>query len=80
MQGQILDEGNSAVTQYGYCISTSPNPTLSNSEEQGYNTGTTTTFTIRLGTVQPLGTTRYLRAYASNSHGTGYGNVIALVY
>lgn len=80
IQGQILNEGNSAVTQYGFCCSTSPNPTLSNSIETGYNTGTTTTFTIMSYSIRPAGTTYYFRTYASNSYGTGYGNVIAYIY
>jgi hypothetical protein len=69
--GNVTSEGTSSVLQRGVCWSISPNPTLANNY---------TTDGIGLGTfsssIYPLSpsTTYYLRAYATNSSGTAYGN------
>lgn len=78
IQGQIISEGNAAVTSYGYYCSTSANPTESNSVTWGSNTGTTTTFSMSIFSLTS-GVTYYVRAFAKNSFGTGYGNVIVYV-
>ena len=64
---------NGAVTARGVCWSTSQNPTISNSHtEDGTGTGT---FTSDLTGLAPS-TTYHVRAYATNSMGTAYGNVV----
>ncbi|MFA5045792.1 MAG: hypothetical protein WC542_07670, partial [Paludibacter sp.] len=78
IQGQIISEGNAAVTSYGYYCSTSANPTESNSVTWGSNTGTTTTYSMSIYSLTS-GVTYYVRAFAKNSFGTGYGNVIIYV-
>jgi uncharacterized protein (TIGR02145 family) len=70
--GIITDAGYSPVTARGVCWSTSPNPTISTGSytEDGTGTGTFTSIITEL----QINTTYYLRAYATNSKGTGYGN------
>jgi len=75
VSGNVLADGGSNVTQRGFCWSLSPNPTIANNTSQN-GTG--------LGsfnhTIQPLSpsTTYYIRAYATNSEGTAYGNQVTL--
>ena len=72
--GNISDDGGSSITVSGVCYSTLPNPTTSNSHTTDGIT-TTGTFTSNLTGLQPA-TTYYVRAYATNSNGTAYGNEI----
>ena len=68
--GNVTDEGGAAVTARGVCWSTSQNPTVSdNHTSDGNGTGT---FTSNL-TNLTANTTYYVRAYATNSEGTNYG-------
>jgi uncharacterized protein (TIGR02145 family) len=69
--GTIISNGGYPVTARGVCWSMWPNPTTSNSKTvDGAGTGSF------LSNVSGLvaNTTYYLRAYATNSAGTGYGN------
>ena len=69
--GNVTNDGNSSVTSRGICWSTNQNPTTNNSST---NNGTGTgTFTSSLANLNPS-TTYYVRAYATNSEGTAYGN------
>ena len=69
--GNITDNGGLNVTARGVCWSTSPNPTISNSHTtNGSGTGG---FVSNLTGLSPT-TTYYVRAYATNSYGTVYGN------
>ncbi len=69
--GNITSDGGAAVTTRGVCWSTSTNPTISNSKTtDGTGTGS---FTSNL-TGLTAGVTYYVRAYATNSVGTVYGN------
>ena len=66
--GTVTSDGGSAVTASGLCWGTSPNPTLSNS----FNTSFTDAMTgLTAGTVY------YVRAYATNVAGTGYGSQVS---
>ena len=68
--GNVTANGGATVTARGVCWSTSQNPTVSNSHTtNGSGTGN---FTSNITGLNP-GTTYYVRAYASNSAGTGYG-------
>lgn len=72
--GNITDDGGSSITQRGVVWSTSPNPTTSdNITEDGIGIGS---YTSNLSGLDPS-TTYYLRAYATNSVGTSYGNEIS---
>jgi hypothetical protein len=68
--GTIVTDGNATITQSGVCYSTSANPTIANFQTiDGSATGT---YVSRLTGLKP-GTTYYVKAYATNSAGTGYG-------
>jgi len=68
--GNITFNGGSAITARGVCWSTSQNPTILNDKtSDGVNTGT---FTSNIDNLI-AGTTYYLRAYATNKTGIGYG-------
>lgn len=72
--GNITDDGGAAVTARGVCWNTSPNPTTaSNHTTDGSGIGS---FTSNLSLLVP-NTQYYLRAYATNSVGTGYGNEVS---
>jgi uncharacterized protein (TIGR02145 family) len=72
--GVITSDGGATISAKGVCWATTSNPTISNSKTtNGTGTGT---FTSNLASLVP-GTTYYLRAYATNSSGTGYGDEIS---
>ena len=69
--GNVTNDGNATVTARGVCWSTSHNPTVSNSHTtDGSGTGSFTSSITGLSE----NTTYYVRAYATNSFGTAYGN------
>jgi uncharacterized protein (TIGR02145 family) len=69
--GNITNDGGTPVTQRGVVWGTSPNPTTANnSTTNGSGTGS---FTSTLTSLTAI-TTYYVRAYATNSAGTAYGN------
>ncbi|UCH96737.1 MAG: SBBP repeat-containing protein [Candidatus Aminicenantes bacterium] len=71
--GNVTSDGGAPVTARGVCWSTSPNPTISdNFTTDGTGTGA---FTSSITGLTP-NTTYYVRAYATNSIGTAYGNQI----
>lgn len=72
--GDVTNSGNATVTARGFCYGTTPNPTLSNFiTNNGTGTGL---YTSNLSNLSP-NTTYYVRAYATNIAGTGYGNQIS---
>ena len=73
--GNITGDGGMPVTARGVCWSTSPNPTitLDNHTIDGSGIGS---YTSNLTGLTP-NTTYYVRAYATNSLGDGYGNEIS---
>ena len=71
--GKITNDGGSTITARGLCWGTSQSPTTKNSiTTNGTGTGT---FVSNLAGLLP-GTTYYVRAYATNSAGTAYGNQV----
>jgi endonuclease G, mitochondrial len=73
--GMITANGGAEVTAYGVCWSTSTNPTISDPKtEDGSGT---TSFTSAI-TGLTIETTYHVRAYATNSEGTAYGEDITL--
>ncbi len=69
--GFVTSDGGAPVTVKGVCWNTSPNPTLINSfTENGDGPGIYTSYLTDLA----LSTTYYVRAYATNSIGTAYGD------
>jgi len=70
--GNIATDGGAAVSSRGICWSTTANPTiaLSTKTTDGNGSGIFTSSTTGLN----IGTLYYVRAYATNSAGTTYGN------
>jgi hypothetical protein len=73
--GNITNNGGAAITARGVCWSTSPNPTitLSTKTSDGTGSGVFTSNITGLTTT----TVYYVRAWATNSEGTAYGNEIS---
>lgn len=72
--GNVTNDGGADVTSRGVCWSTSNNPTLSDSyTSDGSGTGTFTSYLTGLNE----STTYFVRAYATNSVGTSYGNEVS---
>ncbi len=71
--GDVTSDGGAAVTARGICLSTSANPTISN--DTTINGSGLGSFNANMTGMNP-GTTYYVRAYATNSVGTAYGNEI----
>jgi uncharacterized protein (TIGR02145 family) len=68
--GNVVNDGGAAVTQRGVCWSTTPHPTITNNPtNDGSGSGT---FISNISGLSP-GVTYFVRAYATNSVGTGYG-------
>ena len=73
--GNVTTQGSSTVTARGVCWGTSQNPTTSDSKtNDGTGTGSFAS------SITPLiaSTTYYVRAYATNSTGTSYGDQVSL--
>lgn len=69
--GEVISDGNATVTARGVCWSTSENPTIEdNKTEDGSGTGEFNSTVFGLAPNAKY----YLRAYATNSEGTSYGN------
>jgi len=68
--GEVTNDGNASVTERGVCWSTTATPTISdNKTSDGTGTGSFTSSLTGLTAI----TTYYVRAYATNSEGTAYG-------
>jgi uncharacterized protein (TIGR02145 family) len=71
--GNVTNDGNAEVTYRGVCWNTSENPSIAhNKTSDGTGTGS---FTSNL-TQLTANTKYYVRAFATNSEGTGYGNEV----
>jgi len=69
-------EATSGVSEVGFAYGTTPTPSIgSDSHIIGTLTGNTINGVISGLTIMPIGS-YYIRAYATNSHGTTYGNDI----
>ena len=72
--GNVINQGNSPVIERGICYSTSTNPTVNdNVVSSGSGTGL---FVVNM-TKLTHETTYYIRAYAKNNQGVGYGNEVS---
>jgi len=72
--GNITNDGGTLITHRGICYSTSPSPTTANTiiiSDSGSGT-----FTSNL-TFLSANITYFVRAYATNSSGTAYGNEVS---
>ena len=73
--GAIANDGGADITSKGVVWNTTASPTISSNTKTIEGTGTGT-FSSSLTNLTPS-TTYYLRAYATNSSGTGYGSEIS---
>lgn len=72
--GEVINDGGDSVTERGVCWNTTGAPTLDDDfTSDGTGTGTFVSGITGL----TLGTTYYVRAYATNAVGTAYGNTIS---
>ncbi len=78
ISGTLINIGSSNVTSHGYIWGTATNPTITGAGFSKNNLGNATTsgttFSTTIGDLEE-GTTYYVRAYASNSVGTGYSEI-----
>lgn len=72
--GNVTSDGGATVTARGVCWSTSSNPSVNGNHLQA-STGGTGSFTCII-TGLSENTTYYVKAYATNSQGTAYGNLV----
>lgn len=72
--GIVSNDGGAPVTSKGICWSTNENPTISNSKTNDGEGKGAFTSTINL---LNIATKYYIRAYATNSVGTAYGNQVS---
>ena len=72
--GNIMSDGGAKITARGVCWSTSPNPTITDAHT---NNGAGIGNFASIITGLTMGTTYYLRAYATTSFGTTYGNEVS---
>jgi hypothetical protein len=75
--GNITTDGGANITARGVIWSTLPNPTISLTTKTTDGVGMGT-FTSNITSLTP-NTTYYVRAYATNSAGTAYGNEISFI-
>ncbi|MBQ9435345.1 MAG: fibronectin type III domain-containing protein, partial [Bacteroidales bacterium] len=73
LSGEIVSDGGDDITERGFCYSTSPNPTITDNIKTSVSTSH---FAERLNDLS-TSTTYYVRAYATNSIGTAYGQEVS---
>ena len=76
--GNIISLGIPAATQHGHCWSTTINPTTIDSKTENGAPGATGVFTSSLTSLTE-DTKYFVRAYATNSQGTVYGNQVSFI-
>jgi len=78
VSGEVNSVGSIAASSYGHCWSINPMPTVTDAITNLGTTNSTGIFSSNL-TGLLSNTTYYVRAYATNSHGTSYGNQIEFI-
>jgi len=74
--GEVISDGGASVTERGICWSTTSNPTISNHHA---NNGTGTgSYSVTITDLSP-NTRYYVRAFATNSEGTAYGEDVSFI-
>ena len=77
--GVISADGGANVTSRGVCWSTKPNPTIVHKDSITINGSGDGVFASAVKGLKPV-VTYYIRAYATNAAGTGYGNELTSNY
>ncbi|MEX2579245.1 MAG: MBG domain-containing protein [Verrucomicrobiales bacterium] len=75
--GEVEDDGGRAILERGLVYGTVPGPTLETAAAS-VSTDSGGSFEVGLSGLEP-GTTYFVRAYASNNLGTGYGEEISFI-
>jgi outer membrane protein assembly factor BamB len=73
VSGTVTNDGGSGVTARGICFGTNSNPTINSFVAGGIGTGS---FSAPLTGLTP-NTTYFVRAFATNTDGTSYGNQLS---
>jgi hypothetical protein len=74
--GYISNDGGSSITERGVCWSTTANPTIAaNHSSDGTGVGY---FNSTVSGISGCGNVYYVKAYATNATGTGYGNQVTV--
>ena len=73
--GYLIDDGGDKISARGICFSKNGSPTISDSV---IYSSETVIFMVTVTGLQ-AGTKYYVRAFATNGHGTGYGNTVEFV-
>jgi uncharacterized protein (TIGR02145 family) len=72
---EIINNGGSQILEKGFCFSTTQNPTINDSKVLAFDSGTD--FESDISGLKS-GTRYFIRAYAKNTKGIGYGNQISI--
>lgn len=73
----LISDGGVNITNKGVCVSTSPNPDLSNSIQIQNDNNSNNSYTLNFSNLSD-NSIYYVVAYATNIAGTSYGNVITV--
>lgn len=73
--GKLIDDGGSTALERGVVFSTHPLPTIA--DNKAFTLGGIDSFLVKFFPLTP-GTTYYVRTYAINEAGTGYGNEVTV--
>jgi hypothetical protein len=74
--GNVINSGNGTITARGVCWNTTVDPTLQNCIDSTFNGSGLGSFASNITELIP-NTTYYVRSYATNEEGTGYGNQVS---
>lgn len=74
--GSITDVGDSEIIEAGFVVDTAPSPTVKKNLNKFIRMPDENSLMEVILTNIPASTTYYLRSYATNGQGTGYGNEI----
>jgi uncharacterized protein (TIGR02145 family) len=78
VQGNVIEQAEGSIKQYGHCWAETSKPTISNLKTNLGPRNTTGTFNSTLGELSP-NTKYYVRAYATDDEGTSYGNEVSFI-
>ena len=76
VSGDITSVGSSEISSYGHCWSVNQMPTINDAITNLGSINSTGIFSSNLSGLSP-NTTYFVRAYATNTYGTSYGNQIS---